>query len=83
MRQKSVLLRFIEAMNLINENHRRLTGCSHMLFRGFHCLPDFLHSGQNCRNRNERKIERICHQSGKCGLSDSGRPPQNHGVRMP
>ncbi|SOO34748.1 hypothetical protein XFF6994_4580008 [Xanthomonas citri pv. fuscans] len=82
MRQERILLRLVEAMHLIDEQHgaaatgktlRRL--CQH--------LPHVRQAGQHGRDRLEFGVCVVRQQQGQCGLAASRRAPQDHRVHAP
>ena len=79
--QQSVLLAFVEAVNLVNEQNGAAPLCG-MGLRLFHGGANVFHTAEHSRQRNERIVKRVRHQARQRGFTHAGRPPQNHGVRL-
>ena len=83
MRQKSVLLAFIESVNLVDEHNRR-TRVQALLsqLRFFDCIPNVFHTTEHRANRYELGVKSLRHQTCQRRLAYTGRAPQNAAVRL-
>ena len=79
--QECILLRLVEAVNLIHEQHRLATEALLLL-----CLinrgPDFLHSAEDGGNTQELSVNVIGKDHCQRGFTHAGRSPQDHGMNM-
>ena len=82
MRQKSILLSFIEAVDLINKDHRAtaLRAVGARLIDG---RPNFLHPTEHRRHRNEMRLDPPRDQLRDGGFACSGRAPQYQRMDLP
>ena len=81
MRQKGVLLALAESMDLIHKKKSWPAGETHRFLCGINCVTDFLHAAEYGGDRDEGEVKCRCHQAGKRGLADAGRPPEDHRMR--
>ena len=82
MRQKSVLLAFVEAVHLIDKDNRALRHQTAAGSFGFlHGFADVLDAPQHGADGEKLCIKRIGHQAGNGGFAHAGRPPKNATVR--
>ncbi len=81
MRQEGVLLAFVEAMHLVDEEDG-LPAQPQVDASALDGLADFLDAGQHRRDLDEICGEVMGHEPGQGGLADPGRPPEDHGVRL-
>src|SRR5579864_796156 len=81
MRQKRVLLRFVEAVNLIDEDNRPRAVLLCPLRIG-HDLLDLLNPRQHGREFNELCLGHVCDDLCECGLASPGRSPENNRARI-
>ena len=81
MRQKRILLAFVETMHFVNKYQGWDMPLRHRHTCFFNDFADFFDTAEDCRNRNKGKSESIGHETSKCRLSHSGRPPENHRMR--
>ena len=82
MRQKGVLLAFVEPVDFIDEQYGTSAGIRADQSRAFDGVADVFHAGEYGGQGHEFGIEAICHQARQCRFPDAGRSPQNHGVRF-
>src|ERR1700746_1015530 len=78
IRQKNVLLRFVEMMDLINEQDRPLSRCAETIRR---CSDDASHFGHvtfHAADSNEFGVRHFRNHSGQRGLAASRWPGKNH-----
>ena len=80
-RQKAVLLRLVEAVDFIDEEDGALALRPPHLGLG-HCLAHFLDAGKHRRERDELATELRRHHARQRRLADTGRPPQDHRMRL-
>ena len=90
MRQKSVLLAFVEAVHLVHKNQCAPTGAliarCQTITRGLgrvHRLPNVFYTTQYRADGDELRIKCMGHQPRNSGLARTRRPPQNATVRQP
>src|ERR1700746_2529230 len=81
MREKRILLRLVEAMNLINEYDRARPILPRTLRIG-HYLLDLFDSGQHRGEFNELRLGHVGDDLGESGLASSRRPPEEDGPRI-
>ena len=79
MRQEGILLRLVEAMHLIHEQHRALPQPLRGL-SGLHRLAHIAHAAQDGAQGNPAPAGPLRQQLGQGGLAGTGRPPKDHGV---
>ncbi len=82
MRQKGILLAFIETVHLIDKQQGTPSAIT-VVFGAIDRRPDLFHSGGNSGNPFYVRLTVAGHQFGQCGFARTGRPPQDHGVTMP
>ena len=77
MRQEGILLRLVEAMHLVDEDHRGLASAAHggCLIDG---LANVFHSGQHGGKHDEVCPGGTGQQPRQRRLADTGRAPENH-----
>ena len=75
--QQGILLRLVEAMNLIDEQDGVLA-LRQVLLCLLHGCADVLHAGKHRRQGNELAVEGMGGQSCERGFADPGRPPKDH-----
>ena len=82
VRQEGVLLRLVEAVRLVDEEHRRASpGRAHpagALDGG----ADVLHAREHRRKAQELRVAVARHDARERGLAGAGRAPQHHGVQV-
>ena len=83
MREERVLLRLVEAVDLVDEQDRRLTGPAPRLRRTFHDLLHFLDAREHRRDLHERHARGTRDQACERGLAGAGRAPQDDAREMP
>ena len=76
-RQQRILLRFVEAMNLIDEQNGAPAAQAVEPRLGNRAAQLF-HAGKYSRERNEVRARSICQQACQCRLSRAWRAPENH-----
>ncbi len=79
MRQKSILLRLVEAVHFIHEQHGAPR--QHGL-RALHRLADVLHAAEHGRDLDELGVKTFGHQPRQRGLAHAGRAPEDHRVQL-
>ena len=77
MRQKRILLGFVETMNLIDENDGSASH-SPRLFPGCHDLFDFLDTGQHGAEWHERRLRHLRDDLRQRRFAYAWRAPQDH-----
>ena len=77
VRQQRVLLRLVEAMDLIDEQNRAHIAPP-FLFRALDFLAQLTHAGQHGRERDETQSGPIGEQTRECGLARAGWAPEDH-----
>jgi hypothetical protein len=77
VRQEGVLLRLVEAVDLIDEEHRGAPGAAQRL-RLLDRLADLLDPRQHCRQHDEVRAGGAGQQPRQRGLAHAGRAPQDH-----
>ena len=75
--QKGVLLRFVEAMNFVNEKHRS-PAVMPRLFRRRHHFLDFLDAGEDGAEAHEVAARFARDDRGQRGLAGARRAPEDH-----
>ena len=80
MRQECVLLRLVEAVHFVDEDHRAAPARSEQLGT-FHRLADVFHAAQHRRDGNELGVEALRHEPRQRRLAHPRRAPQNHRVQ--
>ena len=83
MRQKRVLLAFVETVHLVHKHDGapRVEPIAHG-HRHLHRFADFFHAAQHRADRQKLCIKRIGHQTRDGGFAHTGRAPQNAAVRL-
>ena len=79
MRKEGVLLRFVEAVNFVDEDNGAravLAGAVGIA----HDLLDFLDAGENGGELDETGARGIGDDLGQRGFADAGRTPEDHGA---
>ena len=80
-RQQGILLRLVEAMDLIDEKHRRSTMVVQFGLGLVDGLPDVLHPGKHGRDGDESAVGRACRQAPQSGLAHTWRSPEDERVQ--
>ena len=78
VRKQRVLLRAVEAMDLVEEQDRAAALLAHAGAGPLGDLPHVLHTRGDRRQRLERLLGGARHQARDRGLAGSGRPPEDH-----
>jgi len=81
MRQKGVLLAFVEAVHLIDEHDGAAIELLARHLRPLDGLADVLDAGHHGGERDHFRVKRIGEQSCQGCFADARRPPENHRVR--
>jgi len=81
VREKSVLLGFVEAVNLVNENDGAMAGTRFVLGDG-HDFLNFFDAGQDRAEGNEFGASQPGDQASQSGLPAAGRAPEEHGAKV-
>ncbi len=81
MRQEGILLCLVEAMHLIQEQHRRAP-LGRGLLRLGHGIANVLDAGLHRRQRDELRLRARGDQPRERGLAGAGRAPQDQRVRL-
>lgn len=82
MGQQGILLRLVEAMDLIDEKHRQSTMVVQFSLGLVDGLPDVLHPGQHGRDGDESAVGRTGGQAPQGGLAHAWRPPEDERVQL-
>ena len=77
VRQERVLLRLVEAVNLVDEEQDRLAGATQLVLRVGDDLAQLLHAVQHGRERDVAYAARVGEEPRERGLARSGRAPQD------
>src|SRR5262249_47176962 len=78
-RQERVLLRAVEAMDLVDEKKRALPGFAARA-GGIEHLLEIADAGENCRDLLEMQIRRLRQEPRDRRLASAGRSPKNQGA---
>ncbi|MNK98503.1 hypothetical protein D3C87_1188680 [compost metagenome] len=78
VRQKRILLGFVETVHFIDEQNRALAVLAGLLLGDFNSLTDLFDPGEHCRDRFEVRIGDFREQPRQSGFTHSGRPPEDH-----
>ena len=78
MREQRVLLRAVEAVDLVEEQDRPLALLAEAAPGPLDDLAHVLHARGHRRQRLERLARRAGHEAGDRGLAGSGRAPEDH-----
>ena len=81
MREKGVLLGFVEAVNLVDEDDGAVAGAGFMLGYG-HDLLDFLDARENRAEGNEFGACQSGDEAGKRSFPAARRSPEEHGDKI-
>ena len=81
-RQERILLRFVEAMNLVDEDDRATTGAAPPILRRGHDLFDFLDARQHRAEWNEVRLGQLRDDAGERRLAGARRSPQDDGLQQ-
>lgn len=82
MRQKGILLTFVEAVNFVHEEDSPAPGIA-VLPRALDRFADLFHAGRNCRDAFNVRVRIAGDHFGKRGFACAGWPPEDHRVKMP
>ena len=82
MRQQRVLLAFVEAMDLVDEQQGLAPALRTREFGLRHRLADVLHAREHGRQSDVGAAESVGHQARERGLAHTGRPPEDHRMRL-
>ena len=82
MRKKRILLRLVEAMDLVHEENRRAPRLRKHRPRAGDRIADLLHPGQHGGDGDELGVAGTSEQARERGLAHTRRPPQDHGVQL-
>ena len=85
MRQKSILLTFIESVHLINKYDGPFTlvpAQPEPDIGLLHGLTNVFHTAEHCRHGDEVRIKTVSHQPCDGSFTDTRRSPQNATVRL-
>ena len=81
VRQEGVLLGFVEAVHLVEEQHRAPTGRGPLGLRLFDRGAYVFDARHHRRQGDELRVRPLCDKAREGGLSGPGRPPQHHRVQ--
>jgi hypothetical protein len=76
-RQEGVLLRLVEAVDLVDEDDRPPAGSPAPVLGGGHHLFDFLDTRQHGAERHEARLRELGDHPGQRGLAGARRPPED------
>ena len=79
--QKGILLGFVEAMHLVDEDDGALAGAMRVLGRG-HDVLNFADAAEHGAEGDEFGLRAARDQARQSGFAAAGRPPQNHGAEI-
>jgi hypothetical protein len=77
MGQKRILLALVEAMHLVDEDHRAAALRARRL-RPLDRIADVLDAAENRRHGDELGIKGVGHEAGQRRLADARRTPEDH-----
>src|SRR5262249_22711670 len=77
MKKKNILLRFVEAMDLVNENDGAVTG-AHFVFGRGHDVFYFFDAGKDRAERDEVGVCEAGDETCKRGFAAAGKSPEEH-----
>ena len=80
--QEGVLLRPVEAVDLVHEQDRALAAPAALGLRLGHHLADLLHARHHRRERHEAGARHVGQEPRQRGLAGAGRAPEDHGVEL-
>ncbi len=83
VRQKGVLLRLVESVNLVEEEQRRLRARGTRRARGLHRGTDILDPGHHGRELDELRVGAPGDEPRQRRLAGAGRSPEDQGVQLP
>ncbi len=81
VRQEGILLRLVETVHLIDEEHRRTAIVLSYLAGAVYGCPDILDAGQDGRHGDELGAAARGDHAGQGGLAGAGRAPEDHRVQ--
>ncbi len=81
VRKESVLLGFVETVNLIDEDDGTVAGFGFQLRSG-HDFLDFLDAGEDRAERDEAGFGEPRDQTSQSGFPAAGRTPEKHGAEI-
>ena len=79
-RQEGVLLRLVEAVNLVHEEQRAIAGPRAAVPRLSHHRADLLHPGEHGRERHKTRTRSVGHKAREGGLPHARRPPEEQAL---
>ncbi len=82
MGQKRILLRLVEAMDLINEQYGLARAVSLLVLRLFDSRANFFDAGQNRGQRFKMTVTGLGNDPGQGSFTHTRRSPQNHGMGL-
>ena len=82
-REQGILLRFGEAVDLVQEEHRPTLILLEALLGLHEHFPHVLHTCRGGRQRSERRVRLRGDKPGQGGLPGPGGTPEDHGYRTP
>ena len=80
--EEGVLLRPVEAVDLVHEEDRPLSAAATLGFRLGHHLADLLDARHHRRERHEAGARHVGQEARQRGLAGAGRPPEDHRVEL-
>jgi hypothetical protein len=81
--QERILLTFVEAMDLVDEENRALAAQLTVLARRIEDLAQAWHTFTNCTERLKAALRALGDQTRQRGFARTRRPPQDHGACTP
>ena len=82
MRQKSILLALVEAVNFVDKEDGAAPGIT-VLTRALDCLADLLHAGRDRRDTFYVSVGIAGNHFSEGRFTGPGWSPEDHGVQMP
>ena len=76
-RQERVLLRLVEAVDLVDEDDGPPAGAAPAILRRRHHLLDLLDAGEHGAERHEPRLRELGDDARQRGLAGAGRPPED------
>ena len=81
-REERILLRLVEAVDLVDEDDRAAAGAAPPILRRRHDLLDLLDPRQHRTERNEMRLGQLRDNPGERGLAGAGRAPQDDRLKQ-